>query len=483
MEFVLLFEDIGWTLLIIIETTAAAFTVGHIVLSQRDVSSAVGWTGLVLLTPGLGVVLYWIFGVNRIRRKAHRLRSETLLNHDSSGLRTKQRAIRILSKNFPDLIGMGRLGDTLTHSNLQAGNQIQPLANGDDAYPVMLAAITAAQYSVALSTYIFDYDSIGQQFVTALAQAQQRGVQVRVLIDGVGQRYSRPYTPHQLRQSLLPIGVFLESPLPVRNPYLNLRNHRKILVIDGRTGFTGGLNIRANCVLADQPLHPVSDLHFKLTGPVVRGLLNAFAMDWHFTTGERLSGNTWYPLLIPCGNSIARCIADGPDENCDLIRRMILGALVHAKHRVRIITPYFLPDQSLISALNVTALRGVEIQILLPAHNNLRFVHWAAQAQAEQILLGGCRIYLSAPPFDHTKLMLMDMTWCFFGSANWDARSLRLNFELNVECYDVALSNTLNQLFETKLATAREVRIEELRTRPLPIKLRDGVARLFSPYL
>ncbi len=483
MDVVLVLEKIGWTLLIIVETCAAVWTVGHIILSQRDVSSAVGWTGLVLLTPGLGVVLYWIFGVNRIRRKAHRLRSETVFNHDHIALSTTSCAISILNKNFPDLIGMGRLGDALTHSDLQVGNQIQPLVNGDTAYPVMLAAIATAQHSIALSTYIFDYDFIGQQFVTALERAQQRGVQVRVLIDGVGQRYSRPYTPNQLRQRLLPVGVFLESPFPIRNPYLNLRNHRKILVIDGRIGFTGGLNIRANCVLAAQPMRPVSDLHFKITGPVVRGLLTAFAVDWHFTTGERLTGKLWYPLLIPNGNSIARCIADGPDEQCDLIRRMILGALAHAKHRVRIITPYFLPDQSIISSLNVTALRGVDIQILLPAQNNLRFVHWAAQAQAEQLLIGGCRIFLSAPPFDHTKLMLMDTTWCFFGSANWDARSLRLNFELNVECYDVVLSSTLNQLFDTKLATARELRMEELRARSLPVKLRDGAARLFSPYL
>ena len=466
-----------------LQMAAVVLTTTHLVLSNRDVPSTVGWTGLVLLTPLVGVALYWVFGINRIQRKAHRLRPETSIQSDEASVRAEQRAHRLLETRFRRLIPLGHLGDELTLSALEAGNRISPLINGDAAYPEMLAAIDGARRSVALSTYIFDNDFAGQLFIDALQRAHRRGVQVRVLIDGVGQWYSRPHTPKVLSRLGIPTGVFLESALPIRNPYVNLRNHRKILVVDGCVGFTGGLNLREGCLLERNPRHPVQDLHFKVEGPVVRGLMETFGLDWAFTTGERLGCDEWYPALEPVGESIARCVPDGPDEDFDVLRRLILGALAQAQRRVRIVTPYFLPDQALITALNVTAMSGVEVQILVPQRNNLRFVQWAAEAQAEQILEGRSRIFVTPPPFDHSKLMLVDDAWCFFGSANWDARSLRLNFELNIECYDPALAQRLNALVDAKLASAIEIRAADMRARQLPVRLRDGFARLLMPYL
>jgi len=475
--------ELGVLLFVGLQIVAVVFTSAHLVLSNRDVPSTVGWTGLVLLAPVLGVGLYWVFGINRIQRKAHRLRPETSLQSDEASVRAERRAHRLLETRFPLLVPLGHLGDELTQSALEFGNRITPLVNGDQAYPEMLAAIEAAERSVALSSYIFDNDAAGKRFIAALRRAHERGVQVRVLIDGVGQRYSRPHTPAVLRRLGIPTGVFLESALPIRNPYVNLRNHRKILVVDGRLGFTGGLNIRVGCLLEQNPRHPVQDLHFKLEGPVVRGLMQTFGLDWGFTMDERLGGDTWYPVLKPTGDTIARCVPDGPDEDFDVLRRLILGALGQAQRRVRIVTPYFLPDQTLITALNVTALSGVEVQILVPRRSNLRFVQWASEAQAEQILDGRSRVFLTPPPFDHTKLLLVDDAWCFLGSANWDPRSLRLNFELNVECYDADLARRLNELVDAKLDAATEVRPEDVNSRPLPVRLRDGFARLLTPYL
>ncbi|UHD17674.1 cardiolipin synthase [Thiocapsa bogorovii] len=466
-----------------LELAARIATVAHLLLGRRDVPSTVGWAGLVMLAPVVGLVLYWLFGINRITRKAHRLRPQTSEASDRAELAGQRCANRVLEAQYPRLVRLGHLGDALTRLPLEAGNRVDVLIDGDQAYPQMLEAIDQAEETIGFSTYIFDNDSVGGLFADALERAHRRGVSVRVLVDGVGQRYSRPPMPRVLRRRGIPSAVFLASVLPVKSQYLNLRNHRKILVADGRVGFTGGLNIRVGCMTAACPRHPIQDVHLRVRGPVVRFLVEAFALDWTFTTGERLGGDAWYPVPDHVGSTLARGVPDGPDEDFDVIRRMILGALTAACERVRIVTPYFLPDQTLIAALNVTALRGVEVEILMPEQNNLKLVQWAAQAQVDQLLEGRCRILLSPPPFDHTKLMLIDDIWSFLGSANWDARSLRLNFEYNLECYDRDLSRRLHELVDAKIAASRELTLGDLAGRSIPVKLRDGFARLFSPYL
>jgi cardiolipin synthase len=264
---------------------------------------------------------------------------------------------------------------------------------------------------------------------------------------------------------------------------VNLRNHRKLLVLDGRLGFTGGLNIRVGHWLAKRPRSPVQDAHFRVEGPIVAQLQEVFADDWLFTTGESLRGEGWFPALECHGPVIARGIADGPDEDLDKLRLALLSALASARRSVRIATPYFLPDSSLISALNVAALRGVAVDILLPAKSNLPFVQWASQAHWWQLLEYGCRIWLTPPPFDHSKLLVVDDCWSLVGSANLDPRSLRLNFEFNVECYDVELAAKLTALFEVKRRLARRITLEEIDRRPLAVRLRDGIARLSTPFL
>jgi cardiolipin synthase A/B len=465
------------------ELAAQLGTVGHLLLSRRDVPSTVGWAGLVILAPLVGLLLYWLFGINRITRRAHRLRPQASEASDRAELASERRAQRSLQADYPSLVRLGHLGDALTGLPLEAGNRVESLVDGDHAYPRMLEAIDQAKETIGLSIYIFDKDAAGALFADALERAHRRGVRVRVLIDGVGQRYSRPPMPGILLRRGIPTAVFLVSILPVKSQYLNLRNHRKILVVDGRIGFTGGLNIRAGSLMASRPRHPIQDLHVRVEGPVVRFLVEAFALDWTFTTGERLGGDPWYPVLSAVGPTLARGVPDGPDEDFDIIRRMILGALTTARKRVRIVSPYFLPDQTLMTALNVTALRGVDVQILVPERNNLKLVQWAAQAQMDLLLESHCRVWLSPPPFDHTKLMLIDDAWSFLGSANWDARSLRLNFEYNLECYDRQLAGRLHDLVDSKIAMSRELKLDMLSSRPIAVKLRDGFARLFSPYL
>jgi len=299
----------------------------------------------------------------------------------------------------------------------------------------------------------------------------------------VGARYSKPSMVKRLRAAGIRVETFLKPGGIVRFRYLNLRNHRKIMVVDGRVGFTGGTNIREGHCLELAPAFPAQCLHFKFEGPVVAHLQEAFAIDWAFTTGERLTGQPWFRQLAFRGDVAARGISDGPDEDLDKMAEIILGALAAAARHVRIVTPYFLPSDVIHYALVTAAMRGIELDIVLPAKNNIAIVDWASAAQMPLLLQKGCRIYRTPGPFDHTKLMTVDGLWSLVGSTNWDARSLRLNFEYNVECYDEAFTERLERFIDDKIAKARPVRLEEIAGRSLPLRLRDGLARLLSPYL
>jgi cardiolipin synthase A/B len=461
--------------------SAAAVTVDA-VLRKRYVQSIIGWVGLAWLAPFLGATAYLLLGVNRIRRAARAL--------EMDDARASSPSISVVPADpptdrvwwTPALSGLELLAGRVTGQPLSPGNRVTPLENGDVAFPRMLAAIEGAQRSVCLQTYIFDLDEVGSAFCEALARAHRRGVAVRVLIDDVGARYSRPTVMQRLRQSGVPVATFLPTPLPLLYRYANLRNHRKILVVDGATGFTGGMNVRDGHWLARGPRHPVRCLQFEIAGPVVADMLNTFAIDWAFTAKEALEGSSWTTTNEHQGSVLARGIPDGPDEDLGKMPAVLHGALCAAQHSVDIMTPYFLPDDVLLRTLQITALRGVRVNLVLPARSNVRVMDWAMRPQMRELVAHGCQIYLSPPPFDHTKLFVVDGCWSLVGSTNWDARSLRLNFEYNVECYDPSLAQALQRIVQARIAQSVRLESDMLAANPV-IRVRDGLARLLSPYL
>jgi cardiolipin synthase len=477
--------ELGYWVAAALSLLLAAVASGHAILYKRDSRAAIGWVGLIWLAPVAGAVLYALLGVNRIRRQATSVRSQA--PRVSGVYAVALAADHILEPGLhPDhrhLLTLGRAIDRITRRPLTGGNAVTPLVNGEAAYPAMLAAIASAERSVAFSTYIFDRDVAGMLFVNAFADAVRRGVEVRVLIDGVGARYSWPPVIRALRDRGVPTARFMPTLAPWRAPFWNLRTHRKLLIVDGTVGFTGGMNIRYGHLVEQRPARPVQDLHFRLTGPVVRHLTETFAEDWAFTSHELLGGPLWYPTLSPTGVVAARGLTDGPDEDFEKLRWTTLGAIASARRSIHIITPYFLPDAAIIMALSVAALRGVAVEVLLPGRSNLPVVQWATMATLWQVVKSDCRVYFQSPPFDHTKLMIVDGIWTRFGSSNWDPRSMRLNFELDVECYDSNLGADMEALFAAKREASRPVTGAELDGRPLAVRLRDGIARLASPYL
>ena len=458
----------------------------HAILVKRDTRSTIGWVGLIWLSPVFGAIAYAVLGVNRIRSRATQLRSgQARVLHELHGaVPDKVRLEAAIGHENAPLRSLATLVGAVTDRPLVDGNAIEPLTGGDEAYPRMLEAIDRARRSIGLASYIFDNDPTGRIFADALARAVARGVEVRVLIDGIGSSYTFPSIVGVLARKGVRVERFLPTTVPFYFPYANLRNHRKILVVDGAVGFTGGLNIRDGCWLAHQPRHPVRDTHFELRGPIVAQLLEVFTEDWAFAAEETLSGPAWEPDLTPAGTTLARGIRFGPDDpDIGRIKLVLVGALAAAQQSVRIMTPYFLPDDAVCQALDVAAMRGVRVDIVLPEENNLALVGWASTALLWQVLGKGCNVWMSPAPFEHSKLMTVDASWALFGSGNWDDRSMRLNFEFNVETYDRDLAARLDRRIADVIARSRPKTLAEVDARSLPVRLRDGVARLFSPYL
>ena len=290
----------------------------HALLHKRDSRAAALWIGLIWLLPVFGPMLYLVFGINRIRRRAISLGMHKITSRPIPADLGETEAVEA-----QHLQQLARVVGHVVGQPLTPGTEVQPLWSiGDEAFPAMIAAIESAAKSIAFTTYIFDNDPTGKQFVEALSRAVKRGVAVRVLIDAAGTRYSWPPITHRLKQAQIPFAKFLPASLltPWRVTTINLRNHRKLLVLDGQTAFTGGMNIRHGNVLASHPKGAVQDLQFRVEGPIVTRLQEAFVNDWAFTTGELLNDEIWFPELRERGIVIARVITDGPDEDFEKFR-------------------------------------------------------------------------------------------------------------------------------------------------------------------
>ncbi len=451
----------------------AVFVTMHVLLYKREVASAVGWIGLVWFAPILGAIGYVMFGVNWVKRRARLLRPQD----DRPGSSSE----RALPGPDDDLEQLDRSIGLITARPLLAGTAVWTYHNGDEAYPPMLAAIAAAKHSIGMSSYIFRDDTWGARFIDALAEAQRRGAAVRVLIDGVGGGWLASRAYHRLRREGVAAARFMHSLLPWRMPFINLRSHKKILVVDGLVGFTGGMNIANENVMDTNPRAPVQDMHFRIEGPVVSQLAEAFLADWAFVANEDLGGDTWLRDGPHRDGARARVIDSGPDADIEKIEYAVLQAITCARDSIAVMTPYFLPDQRLNTALALAAMRGVAVDVVVPEKSNHPLVDWATRANVGPLLSHGVDIWRCRPPFHHSKIMVVDDEWCLIGSTNWDIRSFRLNFELCMEIYDRDLAATLSVVM--RRSRGRALTEAELDLRPLPIRLRDAGARLMLPYL
>lgn len=468
------------TITVILHISLSLVTSLHVLLFKENERTSLAWIGLVILSPVVGSLFYWLFGINRIKRLAQKKHPQTL----KQDFRHQEKPIEFhhLPKNWHSAIIAGH---AIHPVNYVADNKVEPLINGDTAYPAMIQSIHCAKRYIVLSSYIFDYDSLGRQFISALAQAHQRGVIVNVLLDGIGIGYSWHKSDRALKKLGVKTARFLPAISLTSIRFINLRNHRKILCMDGEVAYIGGMNVSKNNVVKSAA-HPIDDIHFKVTGPVIDQISQVFIEDWFFATGELIQFPRCNPN-IPGQTSdksvVARVIQDGPDEDHNKIRWTLINALVCAQTSVKIMTPYFIPDQTLMNSLHAAALRGVSIEIIVPEHSDIPFLDWVMEANFLRIIEHGIQIYQNKRPFDHSKIVIIDDIWSFIGSSNWDARSLEFNFEINLECFDANLNAKLTELFTLKKQNAIPIIEGEINGLPTYKKIRNNLFRLFSPYL
>lgn len=636
---------LAYAVLVISYFILTAICVLHAMLFKRHSRAALGWIVTVVMMPYVGVFLYLLFGLNRVHGRSKKLkeeiRAQSALLEDfawADAVDPQMTSLDAAREHFSDTeIRMLRVGIKISDNRLIPNNRVRPLHNGEQAYPPMLEAIRQATSRVWVTTYIFETNDAGMEFVDALIDAHKRGVDVRVIVDGLGELYYRPIVGPKLREAGVPFARYLPPRVFPPQFYLNLRNHRKMLVVDGLIAFSGGMNIGGRHMRYDpQNKTPTQDIHFCLEGPIVRDFESLFLYDWlfarHHDRGLRgwsasrraaqlqeqdlppeaireslkgprdlrwrplplrarvigralfephaimmdelagkgysatpapapdieavsapLSGETrtqlssvdregatsasseessslviastpplreldeelsyrsahaqafrqrmaevherslYTPDMTPelraldeANNDFdawCRLIDDGPDHELSRLETLISSVISAASHRVLMVSPYFLPTESIESALVNAVLRGVAVTVLIPRETNQPLVHAAMYRSIGWMIKRGVTVLMQPPPFAHTKLLIIDDRYVQLGSANIDPRSLRLNFELGVEVVDDSLVNQLMAYYEPILDKAEPLTLAKLQKRSPFRRVGDGVAWLFSPYL
>lgn len=442
-----------------------------IVLQKREPAATLSWLISLAALPYLGFIIYYVFGPQRItRQRLRRVRARAALPPPPPGLTPS-----------PEAIELAKLGQATTGLPPTTATDVRLLIDGGAKYTALLEAIAEARDYILLEYYIYQPDRTGQALRDALIERAKAGVQVRLLLDAVGSGQA----PRRFFKPLLLAGgeVAWFHPMRLRwfwkRPWLNLRTHRKIVVIDGRVGFTGGINITDE---EDERLRKDAyrDLHLRLEGDIVRELQLVFIEDWAYATGAA-------PLKLPHlppqpGTISAQALVSGPDSAWEAIHRLHVGAIHAARQRVWLVTPYFVPGEAARMALTSAALGGLDVRLLVPKLSDSRLVTYAARSYFDELLEAGVKIHEYGPRMLHTKALLCDEDLVIIGSANFDHRSFRLNFEISVLFYDRGLAAELAELIHAECSWAPRVRND--RTRSLwRVRLPEALARLVSPLL
>ncbi|NPA36659.1 MAG: cardiolipin synthase [Chlorobi bacterium] len=461
--------------------------IGVIMLENRNPLKTISWIIVLLTIPVLGVILYIFFGQNW--RKEKIIARKGLKNHDlfasishsqvkklsdsnlllNTGIYTKRNIIRLLLNNANAIV---------TH-----GNRVNILNNGVETFTAIIAEMEKARSFIHLQYYIFDDDIIGNRIIETLKKKAEQGVEVRVIIDDVGGWQLKNSFYKKLKESGIMVERFLKVRFPMFTSKVHYRNHRKIVIVDGKVGFLGGINIADRYLYGMKNYGVWRDMHLRIEGDAVLAMQEIFLTDWYFVKQEELTDQKYFPAIPPAGEKLVQIVPSGPDSDWPAIMMGYLQSIASAMKYVYIATPYFMPNEPVLMAIKAAALGGIDVRLMIPEKSDAEFTHLCSRSYIKELLLAGVKVYFYEKGFLHSKLLVVDDLVLSIGTANMDFRSFEHNFEVNAFIYDREKASEARNIYLDDLNDCRQIYYDIWAGRSRWMKIKESFARLFSPLL
>lgn len=480
------FSDIK-TLVTVCYVIFVASAIAVVIYDRRDPVKALAWILVISFVPILGIVIYIVFGRNH--RKEKLFNRKELRDLEQIDCLCRDQLKELLN---PDRMLAGDVSDnrdiiTLLLNNNRAlltmKNRVRILNNGKETFAALFESLRNATSSIHLEYYIFEADRIGRRIGRILMEKAKAGVSVRLIYDDVGSWNLKYSYVKKLRAAGVEVGCFMPVAFPWLTSKVNYRNHRKIAVIDGKVAYTGGINI-AERYLTGTRMGPWRDTHLKIEGEATHMLQTIFITDWYFVSGKLLPADeTYFPKPKITQITPLQIASSGPDSDWASIMQAFFAAMTRAQKYIYISTPYFLPNQAILTALKVAALSGIDVRIMIPSRSDSKIVYWASRSYISELIEAGIRVYFYRKGFNHSKLMIIDGKFCSVGSANMDIRSFEDNFEVSAVIYDRKTSRQLEAVFMRDLDNCTEITPQEWEKRSNLHATYESLSRLLSPLL
>ncbi|MGB5944748.1 cardiolipin synthase [Paenisporosarcina sp.] len=459
-----------------------------IFLERRDASSTWAWLMVLFFIPVMGFLLYLMLG--RQLRKKHLFRWEgrsrigidNLIDYQIDAIEDGTFEFRLEDTHaFKDMIYMQLRNN---HAVLTQDNALTIYNDGEKKFAALLDDLELAKDHIHIQYYIFRLDGLGSRIYDMLIRKAKQGVKVRLLFDDMGSRSLRKRHFKKLMDLGGEVEAFFPSIMPLVNPRLNYRNHRKIVVIDGRVGYIGGFNVGDEYLGLDRKFGYWRDTHLRIEGSALHPLQTRFILDWNQASNQDIEYSDRYFPAIPLKGSVGlQIVSSGPDSEWEQIKNGYLKLITMAKKYIYIQTPYFIPDASFMDSLRIACLSGIDVRIMIPNKPDHMFVYWATYSYVGNLIKAGARVYIYDNGFLHTKMIVVDDEASTVGTANIDVRSFKLNFEVNAFIYDRETSHQLAELFEQDMLLSTELTWELYEQRTRIIKMKESFSRLLSPIL
>ena len=462
-----------------------------IFLERKNPSATLAWIMILFLLPVAGIIFYFLFSQNISRLKMFKLSKleeeimENALQEQIEEIKTGNfNFSNRESRTWRDLI---RMNQTYGKAFFTQDNKISIITDGADMHYKLLEDIKNAKSTINIMYFIIKNDSIGKQILNALTERAQTGVEVRLLIDAIGGRQILDFTTAELRAAGGRVAFFFPPKfkyLKMVNLKLNYRNHRKIVVVDGAIGYIGGFNIGREYVGLKKKFGYWRDTHLRFVGSGVQDINARFIMDWKFASKEKLTvSEVYYSEVVKEGTTGIQIVSSGPDSSKQEIKRAYMRMIASATKNIYLQTPYFVPDDSLLDSLKMAALSGVDVKIMIPCMPDHMFVYWATYSYVGELINSGVKIYIYDNGFLHAKTIVVDTEVASIGSANFDRRSFKLNFEANAFIYDGKEVKKIEAIFEQDMKLCHELTKELYEKRSIVIKFKEAISRLLSDLL